>query len=707
LGNQLDIGFADMLDFLAEDPETTSAILYIESIRDSRYFMSAARAFARKKPLLAYKAGRYAESAQAAASHTGAMAGVDAVYQAAFDRAGIVRVFDMQSVFESAALLTQHPQPVGPRLAIVTNAGGPGVMATDSLLELGGHLSKLSDATLQELNRFLPDNWSHHNPVDVIGDADAERFVRAVEIVVADENVDTVLAILTPQAMTNPTLTATRLTQVSLPSRKTLLASWMGGVLMAEGIRLLQQSHIPSFATPEQAIHGFMHLIQYSVNREMLYETPRDISIAYPSSALERSDIFSKRSFQSERSILTELESTALLQSYGIPTTQMAVAENTDQAVRASSGMGYPVVMKIYSPQITHKTDVHGVALNLQNENEVRATFDRMMQSAGTLRPDAHILGVVIQPMVTAIHGVELILGAKRDPVFGTVMMVGTGGVTAELSKDRSLELPPINERLAMRMLTSLKSWPLLNGFRGRPRADIDRLIETLLRFSSLIVEQPDIVEADINPLLITSNSLVALDARFVLASRTDRPKRPYDHLAVRPYPSEFESLTTLKDGTAIRLRPIRPEDEPKWRAMLRRCSDASIWSRFHVSFKEATHELATRFCFLDYDREIAIVAETIGEAHPEIVAVGRLVSDADHRTAEFAVLVEDAWQNRGLGTAITRHCVGIAGPWGIHKIVAETSAMTSRMVTIFRKMDFTLESVQDNQVVLASKILN
>jgi acetyltransferase len=481
----------------------------------------------------------------------------------------------------------------------------------------------------------------------------------------------------------------------------------MGGVLMAEGIRLLQQSHIPSFATPEQAIHGFMHLIQYSVNREMLYETPRDISIAYPSSALERSDIFSKRSFQSERSILTELESKALLQSYGIPTTQMAVAENTDQAVRASSGMGYPVVMKIYSPQITHKTDVHGVALNLQNENEVRATFDRMMQSAGTLRPDAHILGVVIQPMVTAIHGVELILGAKRDPVFGTVMMVGTGGVTAELSKDRSLELPPINERLAMRMLTSLKSWPLLNGFRGRPRADIDRLIETLLRFSSLIVEQPDIVEADINPLLITSNSLVALDARFVLASRTDRSKRPYDHLAVRPYPSEFESLTTLKDGTAIRLRPIRPEDEPKWRAMLRRCSDASIWSRFHVSFKEATHELATRFCFLDYDREIAIVAETIGEAHPEIVAVGRLVSDADHRTAEFAVLVEDAWQNRGLGTAITRHCVGIAGPWGIHKIVAETSAMTSRMVTIFRKMDFTLESVQDNQVVLASKILN
>jgi acetyltransferase len=704
LGNQLDVGFADLLDYLAEDPKTTSAILYVESISDSRYFMSAARAFARKKPLVAYKAGRFAESAKAAASHTGAMAGVDAVYQAAFDRAGIVRVFDMQSVFESAALLTQHPEPVGPRLAIVTNAGGPGVMATDSLLDLGGRLSELSDSTSQQLNQFLPDNWSHGNPVDVIGDADAERFVHAVEVVLRDEKVDTVLAILTPQAMTDPTHTAGKLSKLTIPENKALLASWMGGVLMADGVRLLQQARIPTFETPEQAIRGLMNLTSYSRNREILYETPRDIPLAYKSSSADRSRVFATRAFQADRSILTEVESKALLQHYEIPTTKIVVAENADQAVTVSSAMGYPVVMKIYSPQITHKTDVNGVALNLKNENEVRGTFDRMMHSARTLRPDAQLIGVTIQPMITAIHGVELILGAKRDPIFGTVMMAGLGGITAELFKDRSLELPPVNERLVMRMLTSLKCWPLLSGYRGRAAVNMDRLVEILLRFSNLIVEQPDIVEADINPLLIASDSIMALDARFVIASSGERVKRPYDHLAIRPYPSEFESNVTLPDGTAIHLRPIRPEDEPQWRAMLGRCSDESIWSRFHVLFKEATHEMATRFCFLDYDREIAIVAETVGNNHSKIVAVGRLVADADHQTAEFALLVEDAWQNRGLGTAIARHCMAIAEPWGVQQLVAETTVEERRMAAILRKMGFTLKLMRDNKVVLGSK---
>jgi acetyltransferase len=707
LGNQLDVGFADLLDYLAEDPKTTSAILYVESISDSRYFMSAARAFARKKPLVAYKAGRFAESAKAAASHTGAMAGVDAVYQAAFDRAGIVRVFDMQSVFESAALLTQHPEPVGPRLAIVTNAGGPGVMATDSLLDFGGRLSELSESTSHRLNQFLPENWSHGNPVDVIGDADAERFVNAVDVVLKDEKVDTVLAILTPQAMTDPTHTADKLTQVAIPANKTLLASWMGGVLMADGVRLLQQARIPTFETPEQAIRGLMNLTSYSRNREMLYETPRDIPLVYTSSAADRSRIFATRPFQAERSILTEVESKALLQNYEIPTTKIVVAENAEHAVTVSVEMGFPVVMKIHSPQITHKTDVNGVALNLKNEHEVRATHDRMMHSARTLRPDAQLIGVTIQPMVTAIHGVELILGAKRDPIFGTVMMAGLGGITAELFKDRSLELPPVNERLVMRMLTSLKCWPLLSGFRGRAAVNLDRLVEILLRFSTLIVEQPDIVEADINPLLIASDSIMALDARFVMASSSERVKRPYDHLAIRPYPAEFESKITLPDETAITLRPIRPEDEPQWRAMLGRCSDESIWSRFHVLFKEATHEMATRFCFLDYDREIAIVAETTHNDRSEIVAVGRLVADADHHKAEFALLVEDAWQNRGLGTAIAKHCMAIAGPWGVQQLIAETTVEERRMAAILRKMGFTIKLMPDNRVVLGSKILN
>ncbi|MBU6236474.1 MAG: bifunctional acetate--CoA ligase family protein/GNAT family N-acetyltransferase [Planctomycetes bacterium] len=715
LGNQLDVGFGDLLDYLAEDPNTASAILYIESIADARYFMSAARAFSRRKPLVAYKAGRFAESAMAAASHTGAMAGVDAVYQAALERAGIVRLFEMQSLFQCAELLTQHPNPIGSRLAIVTNAGGPGVMATDALLEQRGKLAKLAPETMERLSAFLPPNWSRGNPIDVIGDADAERFSKAVDVTLQDPNVDTVLAILSPQAMTHPSDTARRVSQLTIPTGKALMGAWMGGALMAEGSEILQNAGIATFTTPEQAIHGMMQLAAYSRTREVLYETPKTIVPDFAASTNERQSFLNALSLDytsehhSSSAILTEVDSKRLLTLYGIPTTPIEVAPTADAAVAISSRMGYPVVLKIYSQQITHKTDVGGVVLNLQSESQVRTAFEQMMARAARERPDAVLLGATVQPMITAVHGAELILGSKQDPIFGSVLMVGLGGITAELFQDRALELPPIQHRLALRMLESLRSWPLLNGYRGRPKANIDQIIEIMLRFSTMITEQPRILEADINPLLIAENQLLALDARFVIAPPSNAATRPYSHLAIRPYPSEFETRFRLEDGAEISLRPIRPEDETSWRAMLQRCSPESLQSRFRTVFKEATHEMATRFCFLDYDRELAFVAqETVGEKMPDvdapILGVGRLVTDADRHVAEFAILVEDAWQGRGLGLEIATHCMNVARDWGVQRIVAETRFDEPRMRGILNALGFAMHEPDHEGTLLAEK---
>lgn len=715
LGNQLDVGFGDLLDYLAEDPNTASAILYIESIADARYFMSAARAFSRRKPLVAYKAGRFAESAMAAASHTGAMAGVDAVYQAALERAGIVRLFEMQSLFQCAELLTQHPNPIGSRLAIVTNAGGPGVMATDALLEQRGKLAKLSPETMDRLSAFLPPNWSRGNPVDVIGDADAERFSHAVEVTLQDPNVDTVLAILSPQAMTHPSDTAGRVAKLSLPPGKALMAAWMGGALMAEGSEILQRAGIATFATPEQAIHGMMQLAAYTRTREVLYETPKAIVPDFAAPTIERQSFLNTLSLvdtadqHNSGAILTEVDSKRLLALYGIPTTPIEVAATADAAVESASRIGYPVVLKIYSPQITHKTDVGGVVLNLQSASQVRAAFDQMMARASNARPDAVLIGATVQPMITAVHGAELILGSKQDPIFGSVLMVGLGGITAELFQDRALELPPIQHRLALRMLESLRCWPLLNGYRGRPKADIDQIIEIMLRFSTMITEQPRILEADINPLLISEQQLLALDARFVIAPPTAQATRPYAHLAIRPYPSEFETRIRLSDGAEIFLRPIRPEDEASWRSMLQRCSPHSLQSRFRTVFQEATHEMATRFCFLDYDRELAFVAQETraGQIPPSdapILGVGRLVTDADRHVAEFAILVEDDWQGRGLGLEIATHCMEVAKHWGVERVIAETRIDEPRMRGILTALGFAMREPDHQGTLLAEK---
>ena len=725
IGNMLDVGVGDLIDYFGSDPTTDSIVLYVESISDARQFMSAARAFARHKPIVVYKAGRFAQSAKAAASHTGAMAGVDAVYDAAFQRAGAVRVSQVDDLFDCAELLARKRIPKGPRLAIVTNAGGPGVMATDALLTRQGTLAALAEATLAALNQMLPSSWSHNNPVDVLGDAPPERLAQALEIVLADAGVDAALVMLTPQAMTDPTGAAKAAGEVAARHMKPVLAVWMGGESVREGIQALNRLGVPTYHTPEHAVRSFMYLVSYANNLELLYETPRDVPLAFkvdrdsarrrlgemaaPIAGVGGSVAAENAAAEgAERVILSEENSKELLDAYGLPVTLPILAANSQAAVEAAERIGFPVVLKIASPDITHKTDVGGVALNLTSAAQVQASFEAIVRSAHERKPAARLDGATVQRMIAAPAGVELILGAKQDPVFGAVILVGAGGVTAELFQDRALGLPPLNERLAARMLESLRSWPLLKGYRGRPAVNIDRLIEIIMRFSYLVADFPEILEIDVNPLLVTQEDAVALDARMVVdRRRLAQPVRAFSHLAIRPYPEQYVRQVELEGGGHALLRPIKPEDEPLWHELHASCSPESIWSRFRYMFKETTHEMATRFCYLDYDRELAIVAEVQADGVKKLAGVASLAADPDHQTAEYAVLVADRWQSHGLGGMLTDYCLEIARDWQIRRVTAETSPENARMLAIFRDRGFEFDRSVAPDVVVTRKRLD
>jgi acetyltransferase len=706
VGNMLDVSLGDLIDYFGAATETRSLILYVESIGEAREFLSAARAFARTKPIVAYKAGRFAESARAAASHTGAMAGVDAVYEAAFQRAGIERILEIDDMFDCAELLPSQVLPQSDRLAIVTNAGGPGVMTTDALIARGGRLAELAPETMTALASFLPNYWSHSNPVDIQGDATPERYSQTLEAVLHDPGVDAVLVILTPQAMTEPAAVAEAVATAASHFRKPVLAAWMGSHMVREGIELLHARGIPTYKTPLKAVQAFMHLLSYARNRAILHETPRDLTLKFGLDRRKLQDHL--HSFLAEgREVLSEAASKAVLEAYGIPVIRPYRAATDDEAVATARRIGYPVVVKIDSPQISHKSDVNGVALNLPDAAAVRMAFARVTERARQMRPDAEMAGVTVQSMMTYPNGYELILGTTKDPVFGPVIMVGLGGVAAEVFQDRAFGLPPLNETLARRMLKSLRSWPLLAGYRGKPGANIDRLIEIIMRFSCLVADCPEIKELDINPLLVTPEDAVALDARLVVdPAPPPAGARSYSHLAIRPYPEEYVTQRTLKDGSRITLRPIKPEDEPQWHELLANCSEQSRWFRFQYLFKQTTHEMASRYCFIDYDREMAIVAEVEEPGGRKLAAIGRLVADADHNTAEYAVIVTDRWQNRGLGGTLTDYCLGLAKTWGVKRIVAEMAKDNRRMIATFRNRGFEIDANVEMDVAMATKKL-
>ncbi len=688
VGNVLDVTFGDLIDYVAQDPHTNSIILYVESMKEARGFLSAARAFARTKPIIAYKAGRFAESAKAASSHTGAMAGEDAVYDAAFRRAGIERVYEILDMFECGTLLRRGRRPSGDRLAIVTNAGGPGVVATDALLARDGRLAKLSEKTMAELSSFLPPDWSHSNPVDILGDASAERYARACRVVLADEGVDAVLAVLSPQAMTSPTDVARALVEVAGKSREPVLASWMGGSSVREGAALLEQAHIPTYRSPDDAVQAFMHLVAYARNLEVLYDTPRDMPLEFNGKPEERLEPIEPG--PALNGMLSEHDAKAVLARYGFPVTDAEPAASAAEAIAAAEKIGYPVVLKLHSPDITHKGDVGGVKLNLQNADEVRSAYSEIVSRAIRERPEAKIEGVTVQPMVDTAAGVELILGAKRDPVFGAVMLVGAGGTLAEVLADRMVELPPLNERLARRMLESLRCWPLLAGYRDSPPVNLDQLVSAIVRVSYLLADHPEVAELDINPLLATPERVIALDARIRIEA-FDGVGEPgtYGHLAIRPYPAGLEQRVTLTDGSSAMLRPIRPEDEPMWHEMIAACSPQSMHFRLGAIVDPMSHVLGSRFCFIDYDREMAIVAEVGSGAGRKLAGVARMVGAAGIEEAEFAILVADPWQGKGMGRVLTERCLEVARGMGIQRLTAEMDAENERIVDLLRSVGF------------------
>ncbi len=704
IGNSMDVEFGDLIDYFGDDENTNCIILYIESIQNPRKFMTAARAFARKKPIIVYKAGRFPESAQVAASHTGAMASEDAVYDAAFQRVGLARVYEIGDIFSVAELIGRSRFPHGPRLGIITNAGGPGVMATDALIASNGVLAKLSDETMQKLNENLPEYWSHGNPVDVLGDARAKRISKATQIVLEDKNVDAILVILTPQAMTNTEATAREISALVTTSRKPILAAWLGGQSMHKADDILVEAGIASYRTPEQAIKAFMTLVAYSKNLKTLYETPKDIPVEFSIDREKMRQKFNKL-IRDKGAILSEDVSKLILESYGISTTRPVLAQTPDEAVKIAEKTGYPVVLKIQSPDITHKSDVGGVQLNLGNEKLLKAAFERIMDSVRLKRPDAKVEGITVQKMVAEKDAVELILGIKKDSVFGTILMVGMGGITAELFQDKALGFPPLNERLAMQMLESLKIYPLLKGYRGSPAKNIDRLIQILIRLSYIAADYPEITELDINPLLVTTGDVVALDARILIDTLIAGTEQiPFAHLALHPYPEKYVRKVTLRNGKEVLLRPIKPEDEPLWLEMIGNCSRESLYSRFRYFFQWQSHEVATRYCYIDYDREVAIVAEIKEDNKRKLVGVGRLIADPDHETVEYAILIIDAYQKKDLGNIITDFCMEIAKKWNLKKIVAQTTTDNKRMISVFQKRGFSVHTDTNDSTVEVEK---
>ncbi len=705
LGSMLDVGWGDLITYLGNDPATRSIVVYMETIGDARAFLSAAREVALTKPIIVIKPGRTAEAAKAAASHTGSLTGSDEVLAAAFRRVGVLRVDAISDLFNVAEVLAKQPRPSGKRLTILTNAGGPGVLATDALITGGGELSEISPATMEVLNGFLPGPWSHNNPIDIIGDAAPERYARALEVAASDEGSDGLLVILTPQAMTDPTATARELVRFANTEGKPVLASWMGGSDVAEGAAILRAAGIPTFEYPDDAVKVFNATWRLASHLSQIYETPTLPSDEEHPVDRARAEALISSVRAEGRTLLTEDESKDLLAAYGIPITETVVAPTVEEAVAAADRIGYPIVVKLYSHTITHKTDVGGVQLNLKDAAAVRSAYELIRVSVTEKKGAEHFEGVTVQPMVNWT-GYELIIGSSIDPQFGPVLLFGMGGQLVELFKDRALGLPPLTTTLARRMMENTKIYGALKGIRGRRGIDLDQLEQLLVRFSQLVVEQRWIAELDINPLLASPERLIALDARVVLHDPATKVK-DLPRLAIRPYPRKYSGTWTCPDGQVLRMRPIRPEDEPLVVEFHRSLSAETVFQRYlqHLGFDERTaHRRLIRICFLDYDRELALVAECPHSetGAPEIIGIGRLSRVFGTDDATFAVLVTDARQGKGVGTELLRRLVEVARTEGVATIRADMRADNVGMRRAAEKIGFTVTPGAAEDVVRA-----
>lgn len=699
IGSMLDVSWGDLIYYLGNDRHTKSIVIYMESIGDARAFMSAAREVALTKPIILIKPGRTEAAAQAAASHTGSLTGSDEVLDAAFRRVGALRVDHISQLFNMAELLAKQPRPRKNRLTIITNAGGPGVLATDALIGGGGQLAPLSDELTEALDEFLPEHWSHANPIDILGDAGSERYQQTFETVIKNKESDGLLVILTPQAMTSPTQTAQnmiRYLQANPSKNRPILASWMGGADIRAGEEILNQANIPTFTYPDTAARLFNYMWQYSDNLRSLYETPEPPS-DWDGHNTGRDTVTQliNQVRQQNRTILTEYESKQILSAYDIPTVPTYLADTADKAVGLANEIGYPVVLKINSYTITHKIDVGGVQLNLADEAAVRQAYADIENGVAP----ADFQGVTVQPMVDLSASYEIIIGSSPDAQFGPVLLFGTGGSLVEVYKDRALALPPLNTTLARRMMERTKIYEALHGVRGRDPVDLAELEKILVRFSFLIVEQPWIKELDINPLLCSDKQIIALDGR-VLLYEADTEMATVPHPAIRPYPSQYISSWTTKQDIPVRIRPIRPEDEPKIVHFHANVSEDSVYMRyFHpLNFDyRISHERLTRICFIDYDREMALVITTTNAEtdEREIIAVGRLSKLFGQNAAEFAMLIRDDYQRQGLGTLLLQRLLDVARAENIGTVIADMLPENTGMRYICQKLGFTLKREQ------------
>ena len=686
VGAMMDINFSDLIDFFSSDPEVQSIVIYMESIKNARKFMSATREFARNRPIIVAKSGKYSASAKAAISHTGSMAGNTEVFDAAFARSGVIRVETIQDMFNCSEAIAKLPLPRGKRLAVLTNAGGPGVMAADAIIKYKCELAGLSRETMRELEKEMPMHWSRNNPVDILGDALADRYRKALEIVVKDNNIDGLIVLFSPQAVSQPLETAKAVVEAVRNSGKPVLVSWMGESFVEPARQYFAKNGIPSYKTPEEAIRVFHYLYSYSANRSLLYETPKEIPLK-----VRKDSALIKRIFDSYRksknAILSENDSKRVLAQYGIPVNKTVIARNEKDAVSAAKRIGFPVAMKVSSRKITHKSDVGGIELNLLTESAVRKAFKNLKRRVRE-RTGQPIEGVSIQSMVKPT-GPELIIGASRDPIFGSVILFGAGGIAVELYRDKAIALPPLNQALAKRLIKSTKVSRLLEGFRGK-KANIAELERILVHFSKLLVDYPEIKEVDLNPVIPSGEEFFAVDARIILDLDYNKKKsKKFAHLAIMPYPEELTSETVLLDGTRVKLRAIMPEDEARMLDLFRSFSPRTIRQRFFHMVKEMSHETLARYCFNDYDREIAIVGEIGRGKKRKLLGVVRLMKDFAGKSAEFAVVVTDEWQKKGLGTKMVKYTQWIAKKRGIRKIWGHVLVDNTEMVSILKKEKF------------------
>ena len=695
VGSMADIGFDHLIDYFGTDSRTACILIYMESLGNARAFMSAARAFARTKPIVVLKAGASQQGARAALSHTGAMAGNDAVYDAALRRAGVIRVQTIQQLFDSTQALATQPLPPGNRLAIVTNAGGPAILATDALELRGGTLATLSPETLSGLDKILPAAWSKGNPVDILSDGTADQFRAAVHACLYDANVDAVLVILTAQNATDADAVARYVVSESKAVyAKPVYASWMGLQTVKTGRAILEEGKVPWYPFPERAVVTFMHMVRYRENLELLHETPPDLPIEFPDISRREARAIIDGVRQSGRIQLDELESKRLLACYGIPVNASFLAKTEDEAAAITCSLGCSVAIKIESPDIWHKSDVHGVRLGIETEHGARQVFRFLMENVRRKRPDARITGVTIERMVDVQY--ELLIGAVKDPVFGPVVVFGLGGVATEVWQDRAIGLPPLNLALARHLVESTKIARLLRGFRNMPAIPTEPLQTVLVRFAYLLMDFPDIRELDINPFAVNAEGGIALDASVTLESSPSQQRGPYEHLCIQPYPTQWTKTIKLRKGQEVLLRAIRPEDEPLEAELVRNSSKESLYFRFFGYVPGIDHKMLSRFTHIDYDREMAIVALNEENGQPKIIGVVRIVGDGWRESCEYAILVADAWHGQGLGGLLTDYIIEIARAQGYQKITASFLKVNGSMRRLFERKGFKISRGED-----------